>query len=154
MTVASSQRSLISTVLESDISPNPIVQIAWLVVRVTVGLLMIHNGLSKLANVQGFIDHVINVIGLPFPYLFTYLAAYTEIVASIFLVFGLLTRFSALALFFTMLVAVYFHIKDAGFQIAPLETASVYALCYLALVAGGGGTFSIDTLLAKAFDKK
>jgi putative oxidoreductase len=115
---------------------------------------MIHNGFSKLADVPGFIEHVINVIGLPFPTFFTYLAAYTEIGASILLIVGLLTRFSALSLFFTMLVAVYFHLKDTGFQLAPLETASIYALCYLALAAGGGGNFSIDALLAKTFDKK
>lgn len=155
MTAAQSQpRSLISTLLQSDLSPNPLVQVAWLAIRVTVGLIMIHNGFSKLADVPGFIEHVIQVIGLPFPYFFTYLAAYTEIVASIFLVMGLLTRLSALSLFFTMLVAVYFHLKDTGLQIPPLETASVYALCYLALAVGGGGNLSIDTLLAKVFDKK
>jgi putative oxidoreductase len=153
MTVAQSQRSLISTVLHSDLSPNLLFQISWLIVRVTVGVLMIHNGFSKLADVQGFIDHVINVIGLPFPTFFTYCAAYTEIGASILLIFGLLTRLSALSLLFTMLIAVYFHLKATGFQIPPLETAAVYSLCYLALLAGGGGNFSIDNLLAKQFDK-
>ncbi|BAS57167.1 MULTISPECIES: DoxX family protein [Leptolyngbya] len=154
MTVAPSQRSLISTILQSDLSPNPIFQAAWLVVRVVVGSLMIHNGFSKLADVPGFIEHVINVIGLPFPTFFTYLAAYTEIVASIFLIAGLLTRFSALSLLFTMLIAVYFHLKDSGFQIPPLETASVYSLCYLALAAGGGGNLSIDHFLVKIFNKQ
>jgi putative oxidoreductase len=153
MTVAQSQRSLISTILHSDLSPNPLIQSAWLVVRVAVGLLMIHNGFSKLADVPGFIEHVINVIGLPFPTFFTYLAAYTEIVASIFLVLGLLTRLSALSLLLTMAVAIYFHLKDAGFQIPPLETASVYGLCYLALLAGGGGNLSIDYFLAKMTNK-
>lgn len=153
MTVAQSQRSLISSLLQSDLSPNPLFQFAWLVIRVVVGLLMIHNGFSKLADVPGFADHVIGVIGLPFPIFFTYCAAFTEIGASILLIFGVLTRLSALSLLFTMLIAVYFHLKSDGFQIPPLETASLYGLCYLALIAGGGGNFSIDNLLAKVFDK-
>ncbi len=147
MTVA--QRSLFSTVLQSDLSPNSMFQAAWLGVRVLVGALMIHNGFGKLADVQGFIDHVVNVIGLPFPLFFTYCAAYTEIAASILLMFGFLTRLSALSLLFTMLVAVYFHLKDAGLQVAPLETASLYALCYLLFTVGGGGNFSIDHLLSR-----
>lgn len=153
MTVAQSQRSLISSLLQSDLSPNPLFQTAWLIVRVVVGSLMIHNGFSKLADVPGFVDHVMSVIGLPFPIFFTYCAAFTEIGASILLIFGLLTRLSALSLLFTMLIAVYFHLKSDGFHIPPLETASLYALCYLALIAGGGGNFSIDNLLAKTFGK-
>lgn len=153
MTVTQSQRSLVSTLLQSDLSPNPLFQGAWLVLRVAVGLLMIHNGFSKLADVSGFVEHVINVIGLPFPTFFTYCAAYTEIIASILLIFGLLTRLSAVSLLFTMLIAVYFHLKSEGFHIPPLETASVYGLCYLALATGGGGKFSIDHLLAKGFTR-
>ena len=147
MTVA--QRSIFSTILQSDLSPNPTFQAAWLGVRVLVGALMIHNGFSKLADVQGFIDHVVKVIGLPFPLVSTYAAAYTEIAASILLIFGFLTRFSALSLLFTMLVAVYFHLKDAGLQVAPLETATLYAVCYLLFTVGGGGNFSIDALLSR-----
>jgi putative oxidoreductase len=123
--------------------------VAWLGARVIVGALMIHNGFSKLADVQGFIDHVVNVIGLPFPVFFTYCAAYTEIVASILLIFGVLTRMSALSLLFTMLIAVYFHLKDTGLQVAPLETASLYAICYLLFTVGGGGNFSIDRFLSR-----
>ena len=149
MTVTQSERSLFSTILKSDLSPNPTFQAVWLGVRVLVGALMIHNGFSKLADTQGFIDHVIIVIGLPFPLFFTYCAAYTEIAASILLICGFLTRLSALSLFFTMLVAVYFHTKTSGLQVAPLETASLYALCYLLFTVGGGGNFSIDHLLSR-----
>lgn len=144
-----SQQSLISSVFQSNLSGDTTVQIIWLIVRVAVGSLMIHNGFSKLADVQGFADHVINLIGLPFPIFFTYCAAYTEIVASILLILGLFTRFSAIALFFTMLVAIYFHLKGEGWKVAPLETASLYALTYLLFAVKGSGQFAIDALLSQ-----
>lgn len=150
MTVTQSQpRSIISTLLQSDLSPNPTFQAAWLTVRVVVGALMIHNGFSKLADVQGFVDHVMTVIGFPFPVFFTYCAAFAEIGSSVLLIFGFLTRISALSLAFTMLIAVYFHLKKTGLDIGPLETASLYLLIYLLFTVGGGGSYSIDYLLSK-----
>ena len=67
---------------------------------------------------------------------------------------GLLTRLSALSLFLTMLVAIYFHLKGDGLQIAPLETASLYASFYLLFLLNGAGIFSLDALLAKWFISK
>ncbi len=124
-------------------------QVVWLVVRVVVGLLMIHNGFSKLADVQGFATNVVKLIGLPYPVFFTYCAAYTEIISSILLALGLLTRLNAVALLFTMSIAVYFHLKGEGFHIAPVETASLYSLIYLLFAVGGGGVFALDAVLEK-----
>ncbi|MCJ8283568.1 MAG: hypothetical protein MJK14_28240 [Rivularia sp. ALOHA_DT_140] len=53
-----------------------------------------------------------------------------------------------------MLVAIYFHLKGDGLQIAPLETASLYGLFYLLFLLNGGGNFSLDALLAKLFISK
>lgn len=149
MTVTQSRRSPLAMILQSELSPNPTFQAVWFGVRVLVGAIMIHNGFSKLANVQGFVDNVMSVIGFPFPLFFTYCAAYTEIAASILLIFGFFTRLSALSLVFTMLIAVYFHLKKTGLDIAPLETASLYMLIYLLFTVGGGGNFSIDHLLSR-----
>ncbi|BAU10914.1 DoxX family protein [Leptolyngbya sp. NIES-3755] len=150
MTVTQSQqRSILTSLLQSDLSPNSTFQAAWLTVRVVVGALMIHNGFSKLADVQGFVDHVMTVIGFPFPVFFTYCAAFAEIGSSILLIFGFLTRISAVSLAFTMFIAVYFHLKKTGLDIGPLETASLYLLIYLLYAIGGGGNYSIDHLLSK-----
>ena len=51
---------------------------------------MIHNGFSKLADVQGFASGVVSFIGLPYPVFLTYCAAYAEIVSSILLAVGLI----------------------------------------------------------------
>ena len=121
---------------------------------VLAGLLMIHNGLDKVADIQGFADNVVTFIGLPYPVFFTYCAAYIEIVGAVLLSVGLLTRLSALSLFLTMLVAIYFHLKANGLQVTPLETASLYGLFYLLFLLNGGGNFSLDALLAKLFISK
>ena len=122
-------------------------QIFWFVIRVSAGGLMIHNGLDKLADIQGFAANVVTYIGLPYPVFFTYCAAYVEVVGAILLILGFLTRLNAAALLVTMLVAIFFHIKGNGFKVTPLETAALYASFYLFFLVNGAGKFSIDALL-------
>ncbi|MEL6381422.1 MAG: DoxX family protein [Cyanobacteria bacterium J06626_18] len=122
-------------------------QVLWLVIRVSAGGLMIHNGLDKLANVQGFADNVVTYIGLPYPVFSTYCAAYVEVIGAILLILGFLTRLNAAALLVTMLVAIFFHIKGNGLKVTPLETAALYASFYLFFLVNGAGKFAIDTWL-------
>lgn len=144
--------SLASSLLKPAITENTGLQATILVVRVVVGLLMIHNGLGKLADVQGFADNVVSFIGLPFPVFFTYCAAYVEIISSILLALGVLTRANALALLGTMGVAIFFHLKGDGLIIAPLETASLYALIYLFFAVCGAGSLSADAAIASKLE--
>jgi putative oxidoreductase len=141
------QPSFLEKLLQSNLPSDRGFQAAWSVSRVVVGLLMIHNGTSKLADVEGFASNVVTFIGFPYPIFLTYCAAYTEIIGSIFLIVGAFTRLSASALFFTMLIAIYFHLKKTGLQLPPVETASLYAVSFLSFVVNGGGKFSIDQLL-------
>ena len=124
----------------------------WLAARLAVGGLMIHNGLNKLADVQGFADNVISLIGLPYPIFFTYCAAYIELIGSIFIILGLLTRLNAIALLATMGVAIFFHLKANGLKVTPLETASLYATLYTFFLVSGPGAWSLDALIAKKFN--
>ncbi|MEL7475458.1 MAG: DoxX family protein, partial [Cyanobacteria bacterium J06555_12] len=41
-------------------------QVAWTVFRVVLGIMMIHNGFDKLADIEGFAVAYVQVIGLPF----------------------------------------------------------------------------------------
>ncbi|WP_143288287.1 DoxX family protein, partial [Calothrix rhizosoleniae] len=79
MTSTQTQKSLFSVVLQSNLTNNLLFQITWLTVRILAGLLMIHNGLDKLADIPGFSSNVVAAIGLPYPIFFTYFAAYIEI---------------------------------------------------------------------------
>lgn len=148
MTAIQPKPTLLTATLQSTAIENRAVQTAWTIARVAVGLLMIHNGFSKLADVQGFANGVVSFIGLPYPVFFTYCAAYAEIVSSILLAVGLFTRLNALILLFTMLIALFFHLKKDGWQIPPLETASLYALWFSFFLTNGGGIFSLDTAIA------
>lgn len=151
MTTTQTNNSLLATIFQSNSSDNILFQIVWLIVRISASVLMIHNGIEKLEDVPGFAENVVAFIGLPFPILLTYCAAYAEIVGAALLALGLFTRLSALSLVFTMLVAIYFHVKMDGFVIAPLETASLYGLSYLLFAVNGGGLFSVDSLIKNIF---
>ncbi|MBD2093226.1 DoxX family protein [Microcoleus sp. FACHB-1515] len=148
MTTIQTKPTLLSAIVQSTAIESRAFQIIWTVFRVAVGLLMVHNGLSKLADVQGFANGVVSFIGLPYPVFFTYCAAYAEIVGSILLALGLFTRLNALILLFTMLIAIVFHLKKDGWQIAPLEMASLYAMWFGFFLVNGGGLFSLDTAIA------
>lgn len=128
--------------------PNSISQTGWLVLRLVVSLMMIHNGFDKFADIEGFAEAYVEVIGLPFPIFFSYLAAATETVAAPLVALGLLTRPAALGLFGTMVVAMYHHILVAGFSIPYLELSAIYASCFLFFTINGAGIFSLDTLIA------
>lgn len=113
---------------------------------------MIHNGLDKLSNIESFAQAYVQVIGLPFPIFFSYLAAFTELIGAPLVAIGLLTRPAALGLFSTMCVAMYHHILVAGFSIPYLELSAVYAVCFLFFVVNGGGLFSTDALIVSWLD--
>ncbi|MEM6252556.1 MAG: DoxX family protein [Cyanobacteria bacterium P01_D01_bin.156] len=134
-------------------SDSSLFQIVWLIVRLAAGGLMIHNGLDKLADIQGFADNVVSYIGLPYPVFFTYCAAYVEVISAGLIILGFLTRPNALALLATMGVAIFFHIKGNGLKVTPLETASLYGALYLFLLANGPGQWSLDALIAKKFEQ-
>jgi len=140
--------ALAVALLRPNLAPNYASQAVWLVLRLVAGLVMIHNGLDKLSNIESFAEAYVKVIGLPFPIFFSYLAGYTELLAAPLLAVGLLTRPAALGLFSTMLVAMYHHIKVAGFSIPYLELSMLYAACFLVFMVNGAGLFSLDSLLA------
>ncbi|WP_448379605.1 DoxX family protein [Gloeomargarita sp.] len=140
---------LVARLLRSDGMPGLGQQVVWSVWRVVVGVMMIHNGFDKLADIPGFAEAYVQVIGLPFPIFFSYVAAGTEIVGSVLLILGLGTRLAAMSLLATMAVAIYHHIKVAGLSLPYLELSGVYAACFLMLTVQGAGWFSCDHLLGQ-----
>ena len=145
---------ILSTVFKTDASSSGLNQAAWLVFRVVVSVMMVHNGINKFEDIEGFSKAYVEVIGLPFPIFFSYLAATTEVAASPLLALGLLTRPAALGLFSTMAVAIYHHVLVAGFSIPYLELSAVYASCFLFFTVNGPGKFSVDTLISNTLAKR
>ncbi|MGD1953083.1 MAG: DoxX family protein [Leptolyngbyaceae cyanobacterium] len=145
----SASQSLLQNLLKSNPSSSALFQVFWLFARLAAGGLMIHNGLDKLSDIQGFADNVVSYIGLPYPIFFTYCAAYIEVISAGLIMLGFLSRPNALALLTTMGVAIFFHIKGNGLKVTPLETASLYATFYLFFLVNGPGQWSLDELIVK-----
>ena len=120
-----------------------------LLLRLSIGTMLIHHGYEKTADIENFADAFVRPIGIPFPIIASYIAAYCEIYGSWLLIGGLFTRIAALSIMGTIGVAIYHAIVTSGFNIYLLELLILYmggALCILLI---GGGDFSIDRLLRK-----
>ena len=139
---------------------NSFANIIFLLVRLLVAMLMLHHGLEKLADVDGFTTFIIDKYFsyLPFTHSYwTYLAAYTQIIGSFFLAIGAFTRLSLLGLSSTMLFALLFHFSDTGLQGLPFgiveahnyeyEASLLYLLVYLILLAVGPGKYSLINIV-------
>jgi putative oxidoreductase len=148
-----SVNSLLTKVFQPTIEPSSLAQASWAIFRVVIGVMMIHNGLDKLSNIESFAQAYVQVIGLPFPIFFSYVAALTELIGAPLVAIGLFTRPAALGLFSTMCVAMFHHIKVAGFSIPYLELSAIYAACFLFLLVKGAGLFSFDALITNLLDR-
>ena len=123
--------------------------VGLLILRIAIGTMLIHHGYEKTADIQNFADAFVRPIGLPFPILSSYIAAYSEIYGSWLLIVGLFTRFAALSIVGTIGVAIYHAIVTSGFNIYLLELLILYfggSLCILLL---GSGDFALDRFLKK-----
>ncbi len=141
--------------------------VAALLLRVAAALIFVPHGWSKVAGEGGagiFAAGLTDTYGIPT--ILGYLAAYSELVGSILLLVGLLTRLDAFLLAATMFVAAFIvQLPDALFEVPPnaikafvvlrgIETPlAMFAIC-LALVLTGGGRFSLDHLLRGMIAKR
>mgnify|MGYP001795247124 CR=1 FL=1 len=135
-----------------NVSANTLSQTTLAILRVTLGIMMIHNGLDKLADIENFARAYVEYLGLPFPIFLSYVAAYTELVGAPLLAIGLLSRFASLGLFGTMCVAMYHHISVAGLSLPYLELSAIYAASFLYFLVNGAGLYSFDALIANVLD--
>ncbi len=145
--------SLITKIFRPNVTANFWQQTSWAILRAIIGIVMIHNGIDKLANIESFAEAYVAYIGLPFPIFFSYVAAFTELIGAPLLILGLFTRPAALGLFATMCVAMYHHILVAGLSIHYLELSAIYAACFLFFTINGACLFSCDALITNALDR-
>ncbi len=146
-------KSLFQFIFKPNVQPNFWSQTTWAIFRLVVGIMMIHNGLDKLSNIESFAEAYVAYIGLPFPIFLSYVAAYTELIGAPLVAIGLFTRPAALGLFFTMVVAMYHHILVAGLSLPYLELSAIYASCFLFFLVNGAGLFSTDALIVNWLDR-
>ena len=119
-----------------------------LLLRIIGGLMMVYNhGWSKItADPEKWnrLGHALtDFIGLEFlSTFFGFMAAFSESVCALLIIFGLFTRPASILLFFTMFVAILNHIIDSEIP----ELAIMYCLLSLVLILSGPGKFSLDQM--------
>jgi len=145
--------------LQSNIF-TPVTDVIITVLRIGTCALMIHHGFDKVQNVVGFSENVVaKFFGfLPGnPQFWTLSAAGTQIVGSVLLSVGFLTRPVAISMCATMAVAVIFHLLNTGAEGFPLavvpqhsynfELAAMYVAVLTYFSAAGAGAYSVDNLV-------
>jgi putative oxidoreductase len=122
-----------------------------LLTRLTVGVVFMQSGWGKLHSldkVTGFFTS----LGLPAPAFQAQFVSLTEFVGGALVLVGLLSRFAAVPLMVTMVVAIVTAKVDELKSFGDLFGFTEY--CYLVLLAWiavrGGGAVSLDTLAARA----
>jgi putative oxidoreductase len=119
--------------------------LALLVLRVTLGTVMIAHGYSKVFGGFSRVHDMVQHIG--FPAWTAYLVAGTEFFGGMLIIAGLLTRFVATAMLIDMFVAiwkVHWHngLKGPGGYEFPLNLAAIA----FALIFFGGGAMALDSI--------
>ena len=117
-----------------------------LLLRCTVGGLMLFHGIHKLRNGVGGIEETLGEVGLPAA--MAYGVYVGEVVAPVLLILGWLTRPAAAVLVFTMVMAIGLEHRADLTQIGAfgqwaVEVPMFYLLTGLAIVAMGPGNFSV-----------
>ena len=125
--------------------------LGFLLLRIALGTMLIHHGYEKLENIENFADAFVRPLHLPFPIVSSYFAAFSEIVGSWLVIFGLGTRLGALAILGTISFAIYHALVTSGFNICLLELLVLYWGGTVCIVLNGPGNFSIDHLIKLKF---
>lgn len=120
----------------------------WLLIlRVTLGLLMINHGWSKFQLlIDGGANQFPDPLGIGH-FMSLLFAVITEVLFSIFLMAGFLSRLSSFGLAFTMFVAAF--IQHADHPFSKKEIAILYLIIYITLLVKGSGKFSVDHYLSR-----
>jgi putative oxidoreductase len=124
--------------------------LAILVLRLGLGIMFVAHGLQKAfgmfagPGINGF-SGFLSSLGFAPAIAWAYIAAYTELVGGLFLVFGIAVRASAALLFILITVAAFKVHLNKGFflQSGGFEYAFIIACICLALIVAGAGKISL-----------
>ncbi len=121
--------------------------IAKLILRLTVGGLMLFHGIHKIFSGVGFIAGKFEAIGMPGA--LAYLVFLGEIVAPILIIIGYKTRVGAALIIATMIIAISLAYPDQWFALSKvgalaMENQYLFIFSSIAIIFLGGGKYSID----------
>lgn len=125
---------------------DSVFNIALLVLRVGVGVLLIPRGYQKLIHFSERKESFMNFLGMGSTVSLS-LVVFTEVVCAGLLVLGLLSRFAALALVILMTVIVFKVNKGDIF--GKGELAMLFLLGSFTVLLVGPGKYSVDAAMGK-----
>jgi putative oxidoreductase len=124
--------------------------VSWLLIRLTVGLMIIPHGWPKLMMGVGATANMALVKRGIYPAEPLAMALITlETLGGLCVALGLFTRFWAAAITIEMGVIVYHHLPKFGWTDRGYEYPLMWGLVMLAVALRGGGPYSIDRLIGR-----
>lgn len=138
--------SRIKLIVNNLYPKNLYVSYSLLILRVIASVMMIINhGWNKILAGQEKWNRLgtalTDFIGIDFmSVFFGFMAAFSESIGMVMVIFGIFTRPAAFLLLFTMFVASMNHLVDGKFP----ELAIMYLIVMLVLLISGPGKFSLD----------
>lgn len=156
------------TLLALCMSPAISTRRAWwaLPLRLMVGYGFMEHGYAKLARGPEVFVGILHALHMPFAPVFAWATILIELICGLAVLLGALVPLASVPMAIVLLVAtVTVHLPNgfssikllaitpAGAQFGPpgYETDLLYLACLIALVLGGSGPFSFDSILPMQF---
>jgi putative oxidoreductase len=122
------------------------VSTAMLLLRLSVGILMLLHGYDKLIHFSTKQNIFMNFLGIGSTMSLA-LVVFAEFFCSLFLILGLFTRLATIPLIITTCVII-FKVNN-GHVFKDFENAPLYLTGYLVLLLLGPGRVSVDSMIGK-----
>jgi putative oxidoreductase len=133
--------------MQTTTSENNLNDIGRLVLRVTLSILILFHGISKLIGGAGFITGLVVKAGLPAG--LGYLVYVGEVIAPLLVLLGIWARLGALVIVINMIVAILLVHMGQIFQVGQtggwaLELQGMYLAAAIAVGLLGAGRYSVQ----------
>jgi putative oxidoreductase len=120
--------------------------LAMLVLRLGMGILLAHHGYQKITHLEQTEGFMMDFLGLG-KTVTTYLVIFAELGCSIFVILGLFTRLACIPILILFGVIIF---KATDMDIfGKSESAVLYLAGFLAIFLAGPGKVSVDNLIGK-----
>lgn len=120
--------------------------LAMLILRLGLGVLVANHGYSKLVHFSTMKNHFMNFLGLGSTISLA-LVVFAEFFCSIFVILGLFTRVVIIPIVVVMSVVVF--VATHGEILGQGEKGAIYLACALAILLCGPGKISVDGAIGK-----
>ena len=125
--------------------------LAYLIVRVTVGVMLLPHGWAKVTAGTTGVSTYFARLGLEPSWIFTAIAMFNEVIGAILIAIGLFTRPIAALIVIEFLILLFVvHVpRGYGMAVNGVEFPLFWLLMLIAVMMRGGGPWSADRAIGK-----